>query len=588
MSHRSLQLGGINWDKLFCLRGNEDRVGTYRRAELAIARIRKNRKREDLLLSLNIIFADELGQLSAEELALYDIILRQVRNSTSFMGGVLLIGTLDHLQIQPIHGRPFLTASGIMTCFKMVALKHSVRAIGSQYVRLQSLVRKDYIDFENNPDLIATFREICSDIFTFVDTWEDDKITSQTFRVFSKRKPAKDALDNFQSQMITKYQDNNRDLRMRPSVDIQKSRYSHDWRPATVETSKQLDSKCREPSLLLFEVGLVYTCTFNDERKSNSQKAILFDLPDQSDLNLFAPIKVLLAPPGCKDVSYVVGATKEWYLQRKFVETAIECAPHRIHRLPNQLQGVRRQYGLQHHIAGTNHSIMGDTLPSIATTISKVDQNFHLWDKGQLLVIISRTKKAEDTIFVGDKKETLDALECILKSRTQWTDHMEDILRVVTINELHENENIERERRQMDYSSFPYRPADIILPNDTTGFVYMLISLRTNDFFYIGKTKDLHQRLRSHQSGHGSYSTMPEHLRPYAYYAYICGFNEDESLMFYIERQWKEIIHRYKNRGCIDPREWAERGGNEVLSLNLSNFGIEDTRRELRLILLFK
>jgi hypothetical protein len=43
-----------------------------------------------------------------------------------FMGGVLLIGTLDHLQIQPINGRPFLTANAIIPGFKMIALKHSV------------------------------------------------------------------------------------------------------------------------------------------------------------------------------------------------------------------------------------------------------------------------------------------------------------------------------------------------------------------------------------------------------------------------------------------------------------------------------
>ena len=248
-----------------------------------------------------------------------------------------------------------------------------------------------------------------------------------------------------------------------------------------------------------------------------------------------------MAPPGCKEVIYVNGASKEYYLERKFTEVSIECAPNRIHKLPNQLQSTRKQYGLQHYIAGTNHSVMGDTLPSIATTISNTDKNFNLWDKGQLLVLISRTRKAEDTIFVGDKESTLNALVSILQTRTQWTDHMERILNVVTVNIDDENDGITN-RGEMNHSSFPYRPAEIILPADCSGFVYMLISLQTKDFFYIGKTKDMHQRLRSHQSGYGSYSSMPEYLRPYAYYAYICGFNSDKSLMFYIERQWKISI----------------------------------------------
>ena len=34
--------------------------------------------------------------------------LRQVRGSNSFMGGIVMVGTLDHLQIQPIDVRPLL------------------------------------------------------------------------------------------------------------------------------------------------------------------------------------------------------------------------------------------------------------------------------------------------------------------------------------------------------------------------------------------------------------------------------------------------------------------------------------------------
>ena len=79
-----------------------------------------------MILSLHILFTDELGQLSAEDISLYDIILRNVRKSTVFMGGLLVIGTLDHLQIQPIVGRPFLTANCVIPCFKMVSLQHSV------------------------------------------------------------------------------------------------------------------------------------------------------------------------------------------------------------------------------------------------------------------------------------------------------------------------------------------------------------------------------------------------------------------------------------------------------------------------------
>ena len=592
MSHRALQLGGTNWDKLLCLRGNDDNMNTHRRAELAIARIKKNTKKEDLILSLNVIFADELGQLSSEDLSLYDIILRHVRGSNIFMGGIIIIGTIDHLQIQPIHGRPFLTGNSIIPCFKFIALQHSVRATGTEYVKLQSLVRKDYAEFENDPSLVQTFREICSRIFTFVDDWTNAAIKPHTFRVFTKRFPAKEAIESFQKGIYRKHSENPHNIRKKIADDSQKSRYSHDWTVAENGTSEMLDKKCREPKTLLFEKGLVYICTFNDNKKSNSQKAILFDVPTQETLDSFGVIKVLLAPPGCKNTTYVEGATKEYYLSRGFVEASVQCCPDKIHTLPNNIQGNRKQYGLQHYIAGTIHSIMGDTLPSLATTLTKHDPRYKMWDKGQLLVIISRTKEAKDTIFVGDKESTLDALVSILTNRTQWTKHMEAILRVVTINmnsvETTSEEVRTSNRGTMDQAHYPFRLSDIDLPRDTSGYVYMLISLRSRDFVYVGKTKDLHERMRAHQSGHGSYTSQPEHLRPYAYFAYICGFNGDEAMMYYIEKKWKECINIMIQSGVNDPRKWATDGGNEILNLNLSNFGIEDTRSEMRLVSLFR
>jgi hypothetical protein len=96
---------------------------------------------------------------------------------------------------------------------------------------------------------------------------------------------------------------------------------------------------------------------------------------------------------------------------------------------------------------------------------------------------------------------------------------MENILKVVTINIDDDNVEIEENRGTMSHANFPYRPNDISLPTDCSVYVYMLISLRSNDFCYVGKTKDLHQRMVFHQSGHGSRSSLPEHLRPYAYFA---------------------------------------------------------------------
>ena len=82
-------------------------------------------------------------------MATYYVILRHVRKINVYMGGVLLLGTLDHMQIQPaFNQRPFLTENSIISCSKMVALKHSVRYTGDAYLEVQYFLRKDYFTFD--------------------------------------------------------------------------------------------------------------------------------------------------------------------------------------------------------------------------------------------------------------------------------------------------------------------------------------------------------------------------------------------------------------------------------------------------------
>ena len=172
----------------------------------------------------------------------------------------------------------------------------------------------------------------------------------------------------------------------------------------------------------------------------------------------------------------------------------------------------------------------------MATEINISDPDFNIWDKGQLIVILTRTKRAEDTIFVGNKQDTLDALKTILLSRTQWTDYIEHVLSIVTVNQ--ENSNTEGDIRTMNQNDFPFRICDISLPSSRTGFVYFLLSVKDKSFTYIGSTVCIRERLPQHNSGYGSFETCPTNLRPYAIMAYICGSRlEDKEFRLYLERK---------------------------------------------------
>ena len=59
-------------------------------------------------------------------------------------------------------------------------------------------------------------------------------------------------------------------------------------------------------------------------------------------------------------------------------------------------------------------------------------------------------------------------------------------------------------------------------------------------------------------------------------------------MMLYVEQKWKHFVNEIRSQGLNDPRIWASSGGNKILNLNLSNFGINDTRSELRLVLMYQ
>ena len=266
-----------------------------------------------------------------------------------------------------------------------------------------------------------------------------------------------------------------------------------------------------------------------------------------------------------------------------FYEVDIGLAPTRTQAITRYQQAQRQQYGLKHRVTSTIHAAMGDTLSKVAMQIT--DTMFELWDKAQVIVAFSRTKVGKNVILVGDKEETIESIVKLVQRRSQWTDYMEDIMKLITIDETQENLTT-RVAPSLDQSSFPFRICDISLPQCQTGFVYFLISVRTKNFTYIGECKCIVTRLYQHNSGNGSNSTISVHRRPYAVMGYICGFNGGKkALRRQIEKQWKERRDYLIKEGNDDPRSWV-RAGKSVLT-DLSNDIYQREISELRFVELF-
>ena len=89
----------------------------------------------------------------------------------------------------------------------------------------------------------------------------------------------------------------------------------------------------------------------------------------------------------------------------------------------------------------------------------------------------------------------------------------------------------------------PFRPCDVVIPADNTGYAYMLISLQDRDTVYIGATRNLYRRFHEHNAGVGAKTTCPESLLPWALFAYVTGFEEDSQRYFTFESRWKWQLH---------------------------------------------
>ena len=137
-------------------------------------------------------------------------------------------------------------------------------------------------------------------------------------------------------------------------------------------------------------------------------------------------------------------------------------------------------------------------------------------DKGQMIVILIRTKLAKNTFFVGDKNYTIAAVKYLLTRKTQQYYCMEYILRIITINS---NDWELLERRVMTQESFPFSICDVSLPQYNTVCLYMLVSIKNLNFTYIGKMMSIRNIDQQYNSVVGSVSTKPLHFPPYALFA---------------------------------------------------------------------
>jgi predicted GIY-YIG superfamily endonuclease len=375
---------------------------------------------------------------------------------------------------------------------------------------------------------------------TFVNDWTDPVITDDVLRVFPRKEETAAAVTTFLTHKKEQARIAGRPYICVKAVDSMIGMQSHgDWLPANRSVVSLLTKQCREPQHLDLYEGAIYQFTFNcPGRFKSTQLGVLLQVPSQDILVKHGEFEIFVAPAGTRTFR-IPEMTEHCLVSMGFTKTQVGTAPDRSHNLwRHGMKAKRRQYALKHHIASTIHSAIGHTVLKLATELGAEN---NLWERAMVVVLISRVKKASDLIFVGDKKANIDALIEGLQARNQYDDYMENIVRVLSGESGH--------MEPLSLNLHPFRYKDIALPQDRSGLVYMLVSLRDTSSMYLGQTTNMLLRLKCHNSGFGAHGSATKEKRPWGLYAYICGFAGDKSLREEVEAKWQNTVDFLKPKG---------------------------------------
>ena len=206
MALRAQAIGGLHLHTMFKLPTSDGVViAPYAAANTAMEEIRRKTDLQHALLTVDVMFLDEAGHVSSEQLAIIDNILQKIRGSQIPFAGVTIICTMDQWQLQPIDALPFRVSSFMLTSFVAVELKHSSRAHGHpKYKRLQDTTRMDPHVLRESSELINKFKNLAKEILVFVADWDDEAIGPNMMRAFSRRIPAQEALNQYHESITQK------------------------------------------------------------------------------------------------------------------------------------------------------------------------------------------------------------------------------------------------------------------------------------------------------------------------------------------------------------------------------------------------
>jgi hypothetical protein len=118
------------------------------------------------------------------------MIMRYVKGSSQFMGGIFMFCTMDHLQLLPFRGTSVFLSMYIITEFSFFKLSESVRAANDP--SLQQIIRLTRLSVWTATDK-QLFTQLLEENCTFLDNFDDPRIPNDAVYVFGRKDPCRAA-----------------------------------------------------------------------------------------------------------------------------------------------------------------------------------------------------------------------------------------------------------------------------------------------------------------------------------------------------------------------------------------------------------
>ena len=550
---RAQQLGGEHIHKMFKFRVPKKNALPDLMASQSITSLLKDVTRMTDLERLDVLFIDEIGQVNSELFTAMEIVLQNIRDNRLPMCGVLTIMTGDPKQLKPPDGSLIWLSPKMLTNFDFYYFQHYVRATpGLSRSILEQLDKTEISEIE----AYETAKVISANC-NIKSTWED-ATDSFCIKVFSTRAAEQEAV----VQHPNKIQSKSDLVSVIVSASDEESSTGSSNRLPTSTQNSFIDRNSITPkNILLYHGALMrFTANLKQIRARQGQFCILLEIPSDFTTQL----EVLVAPPGCR---YPSSFDKASLIQCGWRKAIVSKTYTPV--INNQTTFLRRDFfPLKNYVASTIHKCLGDTFPKIITKISLTDCNYEIWEKEQLLVLLSRVRKMEEITFVGNKVDIENTLTTAIQKKSCWSEFINNFLSKISCSQGSHSSTT------LDVLSTQFQPLNIVLLEGETGFVYLLLSTKIPIFFYFGETVDIRKRLREHNTGYGPIATSPIERRPFAVYAFITGFTTHNLSSNQDQRKRLESVIQYKT--SLLSANLTASDVFRVFEENCNNFALEN------------